>query len=808
MIGNLFKYSFRALGRQKSYVFINLLGLAIGLVCSIIIGLFILNELSYDQYNKDKNRIYRVILNGKMSGQELRVTSTASPVGPTMVNEFPEVENFLRMNRWGETTLRYGEKYFTEQYFVEVDSSFFDFFSIPLIRGNKRTALNEKRDLVLSETAAKKIFGDEDPMNKMIQVGNDTALYRISGVMEDVPSNTHFKANMLGSFMTNPRANDGRWLSNSFSTYVKLKPNTSPERVDERFQPIIVKYVGPVVTRMLGITIEEFLSQGNKYNMFLQPLTAIHLDPSIEQEFKPANDPRYLWIFGSIAVLIIVIAAVNFMNLSTAQAAKRAKEVGIKKVAGSTKKLLVGQFLIETMLLAFLALILALIIAEIALPWFNNLVGMDLHLNYFSQWYIIPALILLTVVIGFMAGSYPAFYLSSFSPYMVLKGSMRSGKKQGRLRSVLVVIQFSISIMLIVGTTIMFRQLHYMQDKAPGFDRDQIMVISQAHVIGKKVDAFKDELLQIPGVMSVSASTAVPGRNNNNNGYRIKGRTDETFLLQTCWADYNFIKTYGMKIVSGRFFDPKMATDTGACILNESAVKSYLTGTDPFSTRFIVSDNDDPKEVLMPVIGVVKDFHHESLRSPISPYIFRFKNKDNNWGYISVRLAKHFDRSTIDRIRETWSSFASGSPMQSFFLDRDFERMYSEEQQNAQLSILFTILGIIIAALGLYGLTSFTVLQRTKEIGVRKAFGATVGNIWYLIAKEIILLVLISSVIAVPLIIWVAGNWLQNYYYRISLRPQDFLIGIALAIVIALLTISYRAIKSARANPTDSLRYE
>ena len=807
MTRHLIKYSLRALSRQKSYVVINLLGLAIGLACSIVIALFILNELSYDDYHADKDRIYRVILNGKLGGQELKVTSTASPIGPTMANEFPEVESFLRMNRWGGTTLRYGEKYFTEDRFVEVDSSFFDFFSIPLIRGNKKTALSENRNLVISESTARKIFGDEDPMNKMLRVGNDTAYYRITGVMGEVPSNTHFEANMLGSFMTNPRSGDDHWLSNSFSTYVKLKPKTQPERVNERFDPMIVKYVGPLVTRFFGITLEEFLSQGNKYSMFLQPLSEVHLDPSIEQEFKPANDPRYLWIFGSIAVLIIIIAAVNFMNLSTAQSAKRAKEVGIKKVAGSTKSGLVSQFLIETLILSFMALLLALIVVEIALPYFNNILDMDLQLKLFSNWYIIPALLLLTIFIGFLAGSYPAFYLSSFTPYMVLKGHLRSGRSQGRLRSMLVVLQFTISIILIVGTTIMFRQLHYMQAKELGFDREQVMVISQAHLIGNGLDTFKEELKTIPGVMSVTISSAVPGRNNNNNGYRIKGRNEESFLLQTCWADYDFIETYGMEIVSGRYFDKRMSTDTGACILNESAVKSYML-EDPFATRFIVSENDQPEEVLMPVIGVVKDFHHESLRSPIAPYIFRFRNPDETWGYISLRLSENFQRTTIDAIESTWSSFASGSPMQSFFLDRDFQRMYREEQQNAKLSVVFTILGIIIAALGLYGLTSFTVVQRTKEIGVRKAFGATVGNIWYLIAKEIIILVLIASVIAVPLIIWVAGDWLQNYHYRITLNPMDFLYGILLAVVIALLTISYRAIKTARTNPTESLRYE
>ncbi|MCF8367111.1 MAG: ABC transporter permease [Bacteroidales bacterium] len=806
MIRHLFKYSFRALARQKSYVAINIIGLTISLVCSMIIALFIIDELSYDQYNENKDRIYRVILNGKMGGQEVTVTSTASPIGPTMLNEFPEVESFLRMNGWGETILKYDGKYFTEKRFIEVDSTFFDFFSIPLLRGNSKTVLNEKRNLVLSESTALKIFGNIDPMNKLIQIGNDTTFHRVTGIMEDIPDNTHFQASALGSFMTNPRSGDGRWLSNSFSTYVMLKPGSSPESANARFIPMIEKYVGPVVTKYFGISLEEFLSQGNKYNMYLQKLTNIHLDPSIEQEFKAANDPRYLWIFGSIAVLIMIIAAVNFMNLSTALAAKRAKEVGIKKVSGSSKNMLVVQFLVETMLLAFFALIAAVVITEITLPYFNNVLNINLKLALFKVWYTIPALLILSGFIGLLAGAYPAFYLSSFSPYMVLKGRLRSGRRQGQLRSALVVLQFSISIVLIIGTMIMFRQLNYMQDKDPGFKKEQIMVISEAHAIGKKLNSFKEELKKISGVISVSSSTAIPGHNNNNNGYRIKGRVNESFLLQTCWADFDFFETYRMEIVSGRYFDPSMGTDTAACIINESAVKSY-TLTDPFATRFLVSD-DEPEEIQMPVIGVVKDFHHESLRSPISPYIFRFKNEEVNWGFISLRLSENYPNTVVEDIENAWSSFAAGSPMQSFFLDKDFERMYREEEQNAQLSIIFTILGIVIAALGLYGLTSFTVVQRTKEIGVRKAFGATVGNIWYLIAREIVILVIISSAIAVPLSWMVADNWLQNFHYRITLQVPDFLYGIMLAITIALLTISYRAIKTARANPTESLRYE
>jgi len=805
MFKHLLKSSFRSLKKQKSFVFINIIGLSIGLVCAIIIALFIQFELSYDQYNENKDRIYRVILNGKLGGQEVTVTSTASIIAPTMLNEFPEVESFLRINSLGETVIKYDEKFFTENAFLEVDSSFFNFFSIPLLRGDPKTVLAEPHYLVLSESVAKKIFGEEDPINKLLRVGNDETHYKVTGIMAEIPENTHFRANALGSFMTNPRSIENEWLSNSFDSYVMLKPNMLPENVNERFAPMIEKYVGEIITQFFGISIEEFFEAGNKYNMYLQPLVDIHLDPGIEQGLKPPNDPKYLWIFGSVAILIIIIAAVNFMNLSTAQAIKRAKEIGIKKVCGSSQGRLIMQFLNETFILSLFALLLAIVTIEFTLPYFNDLLDLNLQVGYFENWYTIPALLLLCVIIGFLAGTYPAFYLSSFNPNKVLKGNLRSGKDNGRLRSILVVLQFTISIILIVGTLIMFRQLNYMQSKELGFDKEEIYVISRASTLDDKVESFKDELLRVKGVLSVSASTAIPGRNNNNNGYTIKGRDEESFLLQTSWADHDFLNTYGITLESGRFFQE--GTEEDGCIVNQVAVKSYMPG-DPFETRFMVGDGGEDDFTLMPVIGVVQDFHHESLRNPISPYIIRFKGENMNWGYISIRLAENSSTEVIEEIEGVWESFTDGVPIRSFFMDDDIERMYREEKQNGQLSVLFAIIGIIIAALGLYGLTAFAIAQRTKEIGIRKTYGASISNIWYLFAKEIIILVVIAAVIAIPLIWWVADNWLQNYHYRIHLGVSDFLYGFLIAIFIALITISYRTIKTARSNPTDSLRYE
>jgi len=806
MILNLLKHGLRSLKKQRSFVFINMIGLSIGLACTIIIALFIRYELSFDTYHEKKDRIYQVVLHGRLGGQEVQVYATASVIGPTMLNEFPEVESFLRMNEWDKTVIKYDEKYFTEDDFMEADSTFFSFFSIPLLKGDPETALSDPYYVVLSESSARKIFGDEDPINKMIRVGDDETHYKVTGVMAEIPENTHFSASGIASFMTNPRADEHEWLSNSFSTYVMLKPGTTPGQVDDRFAPMIEKYVGPLITRYFGISMEEFFQAGNKYRMYLQPLTAIHLNDAVAQNFKPSNDPKYLWIFGSIAVLILVIAALNFMNLSTAQASRRAKEIGMKKVCGSTQRMLVWQFLFETFVLAFLSMLLGVLITELTLPYFNDLLGLKLVMGYFTYWYTIPFLFLLSLAIGFMAGVYPAFYMSSFHPMMVLKGKMRSGKENGKLRSALVVVQFSISIILIVGTIIMYKQLSYMQHKNLGFDSDRIFVISNASTIGKKVNAFKEELLQLQGVEAVSASTAVPGRNNNNNGYIVKGRENESFLLNTTWADKDFLKTYGIPLLAGEFFTETSRDDHDGCVLNQTAVKHYMLEDDPLATRFLVGD--DSAEQVMPVIGVVEDFHHESLRHPLAPYMIRFKDEDNNWGYISIRLAGGDSYGIISDITGLWESFTEGSPMQSFFMEDLVREMYREERQNGQLSVLFALVGIVIAAMGLYGLTAYSIAQRTKEIGIRKTYGASVGNIWSLFAREIVILVFIASLIAVPLTWWVADNWLQNYAFRINVQVLDFLYGLLIAVLIALATISYRTIRSARMNPTVSLRYE
>jgi putative ABC transport system permease protein len=805
MFKNLLKHSLRSFKRQRAYIIINILGLSIGIACSLLIALFVINEASYDKYNMKKDRIFRVILNGKISGQEITGAYTPAVMGPTLPKEFPEVEDFLRMNGHGPTVVEFEKQVFTDNDIIEADSSFFNFFSIPILKGDEKNLLNSPHKVVLSESMAMKIFGKENPIDKMIKVGNDSTRYVVTGVMGDVPENSHFRASMLTSFLTNPRSKEQVWMNNSFSLYLLLKPNSSPATVDTKFVDLIVKYVGPEVQKYFGTTIEEFIKKGNKYRFFLQKLTDIHLDNTVQGGFKAPSDPKYLIIFGSIAILIVVIAAINFMNLATAQASRRAKEVGIKKLGGSTRGMLITQFLTESLILSFIALVLAIFFIKLSLPYFNNLLDTRLTLGLFTAWYIIPILILFTIIVGMMAGSYPAFFLSSFNPYEVLKGSVRNSTGNGRLRRVLVVFQFAVSILLIVGTLIMNRQIKFMLNKDVGFNKEQLIVIERAHVLGNKLKSFKENVKRIPGVVNIASSTALPGRTNNNNGYMIEGRKDETILMATSWVDYDFLETYGMKLETGRSFSESFTTDKNACILNESAIKNFSI-TDLEKTRILRPGQNGPES--LQIIGVVKNFNFESLRNPIQPYALMLQDENNSWGYISVRLTAVNYSSTISAIEKVWKEYTANNPLQYYFLDADFEKMYSQEKQNAQMAVIFAVLAIFIASLGLFGLTSYTVEQRTKEIGVRKAMGSSIGGIYVEISKEIVLLVSISALIAWPVIYYYAGRWLENFYYKINLGIFTFLAGLTIALGIALITISYRVLKAARVNPAQSLKYE
>lgn len=806
MLRTIIKHSLRSFNRQKVYFLINLLGLSVGIASSILIATYINHEAGYDDFNVKKDQIYRLILNGKLGEQEVMGAFTAAVIGPSMQRDFPEIEEFCRLNGFGTTNFRYDNKNFEERDVLEADSSFFRFFSIPLVHGNINTVLNEPYKAVVSKSFAARVFGNESPIDKAIQVGDNENYYTISGVMEDFPEQSHFKADVILSYMTNPRSQNPVWLNNNLSTYFILNKNSSPETIVEKIPQMVVDNVGPEIEQFFNSTIEEFLNSGNRYSYDLQPLSKVHLEPEIQQLFKAAADPKYLLIFGIVALLIIVIASINFMNLSTAQSAKRAREVGLKKVAGSTKGMLVSQFLSESLILTFMSLLIAVVLVKLALPWFNNLLNADFGLELLGTWYTIPLLIVLALIVGLLSGSYPAFLISSFSPLEAFQSQKKNTGTNGRFRSALVVIQFAASIILIVGTAIMFRQIDFMLNKYPGYDKEQLLVISRAGSLDSRVEAFKDRVKEIPGVLKVSASTAVPNRNNNNNGYALEGKLDESLLLTTCWADYDFIDTYQMEIVTGRFFDRDYPADIQGCIVNETMLKEYSL-EDPLS-QVILAPQGDGEFTRIPVIGVVKDFYHSSLDQRITPYIIRFRTDDFQFGYVTAKLAGGDQSAAVSKIEEIWKEFTNTESMTSFFMEDEFDNIYRQEKQSSTLTVIFALFAIMVASLGLYGLTSFLLLQRTKEIGVRKAMGSSVRGIFILVMKDILILVTLAAAIGSPIIYYFGSKWLENYYYRINIGASEFIFGFLVAVIIALTTISLRTLKAARANPANSLRYE
>ena len=791
-----------------SYIFINVAGLAIGIACSILIILFVVNELSYDRFNKNKDRIYRVVLKGKIGEAELNSAYTAAPIGPTFRNEVPEVQNATRLERWGEVVAKFDDKSFVEKDMILADSTLFDIFTLPLLQGNPQKVLTEPHTIVLSESTAKSFFGNEDPIGRSIKINTDTSYYTVTGVVVDPPVTSHFGYSMIASITSNKRSNSDFWLSNYLYTYVLLSPDASVKEVEKKFSSVLEKYIGPQLEQVLGITIDEFKASGNRYGLYLQPLLDIHLNPDIEAGLRPTSDKKYVYVFSIIALLILVIASINYMNLSTARSAGRAREVGVRKVVGSSRSTLIRQFLVESVLLSFISLIFAIVLIEITLPYFNNMVQLHLSMQYLKHWYIIPGLILLSFLVGTMAGSYPAFFLASFNPIKVLTGKLRIKAGSGWLRSVLVVLQFSISILIILGTIIIYRQIHYMLNKDLGFNKENLMVIRRAEALGDKQETFRQEVEKYPGVINCSYSTSVPGYPNNFNGYSIEGRNaDQTYLMQINWIDDEYPETYGLKIADGRFFSKKYASDTAAIVINETAAKKFNIDK-PFSTRFIQPGMKPEERIFLQVIGIVKDFHITSLQQEIQPCAFILRSKNSRWGYITIRLAPKNINEAINYVQKTWKSFTSNDPMQYFFMDEDFRNHYKQERRTSDITLCFAIFSIFIAALGLFGLTSYTTEQRTREIGLRKALGASGRNVIVLLLKEIILLVSISTVIAWIVAYFVMKNWLQDFYYRINMSAISYIVAFIIALIIALVTVSYRAYMASLTNPAQALKYE
>ncbi len=804
MIKNFFLTAIRNLYKQKAYFFINVLGLAIGLASFIFISIYVLHELSYDKFHSNHENIYRVFIKGEMSGQSLDGSTTASPMAAALLNDYPEVENVARIGRFGTWIVGHENKTFIEDHFLFADSSFFNIFDFKLIEGDPNKALTHPRSVVLTESSAKKYFGDENPMGKLLKVEQDTVFYKVTGIAEDAPENSHIQFDMIGSLITLRVSRDRGWVNHNMQTYIALKEGTSPDKFRGKMQKMIEVYVGPQIKEILGLTMEQFKELGNYFGYFLNPITDIHLKSNLPDELETGGNIVYVQLFSIIALLILLIAIINFVNLSTAKSTTRAKEVGIRKTIGAKRKALIYQFIGESVLLSIIAIIIAILLISLFSTNFNQLVGQELP-GLFSTPLNLVYLFCLAVIVGIIAGIYPAFVLSAFQPIKVLKGRISTEAKSGWLRSSLVVFQFTISISIIIGTIVIYKQLNYIQSKDLGFNKEELLILKRPDALRKKIESFKKELLSNTYILGVSNSRTMPGKEYPFNGkQKMDDPENNLFLLMQNRVSLEYPKLMGFELTQGRFFSKEYSTDSLACIVNEETVK-LLQYDDPLNSYIV--DFSGNGTVRRPIIGVLKNFHLETLHKKIQPSIMTVMPY-NVEGYMQIRLNTSNLKNTLAFIEDKWNEYIPQVPFQYFFFDEEYKQNYQYEIKTGQIFGTFAILAIFIACLGLLGLITYTAAIRTKEIGIRKAHGATLFNIIKLLSGEIVKLILISTFISWTIAYFWIEQWLNNFAFHVSIGPGVYIVSTIIALIIGWIAISFQTIKVGLSNPVDALRYE
>lgn len=809
MIRNYLKIAFRNLTKYKFISFINLFGLTVGLACCFLILTFILHELSYDKYQPEAGRVYRVTRsfnNPETGALSLNLSTVAPPFGPLLQNDFKEIENMTRVLSNGTTALRYEENMFNEQNVYFADDKFFDFFRVVVLKGNPQKALTDPYSVMMTEEMAKKYFGNEDPMNKIIRINMGNYFdFKVTGIYKPFPSNTHFHPVLMISFNTlkdtliygdeNLRTN---WGNNSFFTYIRLPENYDPKNLEKQFPAFLDRHMnegGPFKP-----------SQGTALG--LQKLTDIHLRSHTDYEAEENGDIKRVYVFSAIALFILLIACINYMNLSTARSVLRAREIGIRKVAGAQRKEIMLQFLSESVLVSCIAMLLALGLTWLLLPWLNKISGQQLVISVLLKWQILIPILLVPFVVGIISGIYPALFMSSFQPVKVLKGLLKTGGGNISFRKALVTLQFAISIILIICTAIVVTQMKYMQNKSLGFDKDHIVNLPYVSLLNDRYDAFRTELISTSAIKNAGRSSRIPtGRLLDAMGAQVKkgdtlapANADIKFVS----ADQDFVSTYGVKIVAGRGFSRDFSTDTSAFLINEAAAKvlGFQKNNDAIGKDFGYGNRRGK------LIGVFNDFHFESMHQNIVPLVLFIPRNQNNYGNISIKVAGDNMPAALAHIERTWKKFLPETPYQYTFLDENFDRLYQAEQRQKTLFMLFACLAIFIACLGLFGLSAFAISQRVKEIGIRKVLGADISTIVSLLSRDFLKLVGLSAIIAFPVAWWFMHQWLQDFAYRIAIPWWIFLLAGVMAAIIALATISVQAIKAAVANPVKSLRTE
>lgn len=803
MFKNYFKTAWRNLKRNKLFSFINILGLAIGIATCFLIMLYVQDELSYDRFNKNAANIARIIFQADINGGKINESNVMAPVAATLKKDFPEVIDATRIVSYGSIKITYNNTVFKDDRFAFVDPNFFDIFTLPMIEGNTRSALQQPYTAVITRSTAEKYFGREEALGKMLMLGNDTALYKITGIMEDMPSNAHFHFDMLGSMTGLKDAASDSWTGGNYYTYLLLKPGTDLKKMEARFPDMVAKYMGPQIQSQMGLSLEQFRTKGNTLGFALQPLTSIHLYSSGTNEFEPGGNAAYVYTFAGVAIFMLVVACINFINLSTAGASKRAKEVGVRKVAGSGKMQLIGQFLSESLLITLFALLIAFVLLQLVLPAFNAISGKHLDITVKP----VLAFVVLGLIVGLLAGIYPAFYLSSFKPVVVLKGRLTSAHKSFRLRSALVVFQFFISVALITGTIVVYQQMKFIQNKDIGYDRNQLIPIPNSYILGKNEQVFRQQMLQDPRIVNATSSWYRPaGPSNHNNALAYPKGNDKIIVNGVDYhIDEQYIPTMGMKMFAGRNFSGEFKTDSSAIILNETAARALgWTPESALDKTVIIQNSTKGSHYPFHVIGVVKNFNFRSLHEVISPLYMTFEPQ----GGLIFKINTADIKGVLADMKKKWDSHHTEEPFTYAFMDDLFNKSYAAEQKTATVLNIFAVLTIFVACLGLFGLVTYTAEQRTKEIGIRKVLGASVTQVTQMLSKEFLQLVLIASLIAFPVGWWGMNRWLQSFAYRINIRWWVFAVAGLSALLIALITVSFRAIKAAMANPVKALRTE
>ena len=811
MFKNYVNIAIRSLARYKFYSSLNILGLSIGLASFLLIALFVVDELSYDKYIPNWDRIHRIDFRATLNGTDHLAATVGSPTAAALQNDYPEVEEAVRLNGHSTWFIRKKESLetFKEEYVLSADSNYFQFFGTELIHGDPKTALVRPNTIALSESIAKKVFGNDNPIGETVVLDNRTD-YEVTAVYPDLPSNSHMRHDMLLSMSTFGWARNGHWLSTNFNTYIKLREGATAEGLEAKFPGMIDRYCAPLISQFLNMNMDEFHESGNALSFTLTAMSDIHLHSSLDGEIGANSDIKYVYIFSAVGLFILMLACINFMNLSTARSSKRAKEVGIRKVMGAYRKQLVGQFLSEAILLCLVSFMIAYCLALLVIPAFNQISGKELALaSALSPTFLVPMLVIMLLV-GLFAGSYPAFYLSSFRPVQVLKGKVAQGLKSGAIRSTLVVFQFSISIIMIIGTAIVFDQLAYIQNKKVGYDKDRVIVVEDTWLLRDQANTFKNESARHANIVRNSMTDFSVTGNYGNSDLYFKSpavASDESQVIREAYVDYDFMGTMGIELLDGRDFSREFGTDSTAVLLNEAAIELFGY-EDPLNDKIYAfgGNGDEPVMESYNIIGVVKNFHYQSLKNSISPLVIHLNEGANGQTFFKVR--GNDIEGTLAHIEQAWEEVAPGQPFAYGFLDQKFKALYENEQRTGDVFGVFAFLSIFIACLGLFGLASFTAEQRTKEIGIRKVLGASIAGIITLLSKEFIKLVIIAFVIAAPISYYFMDQWLTDFEYRTSLKPLTFIVSGVLALVIAWLTMGSQSYLAAKADPARSLKDE